>query len=67
MPVSEAKKRANQKYSAKTYKRLSTNIKIADYDLIDNYCKNNNISKAKLIVAALKYCFENDINLKELS
>ncbi|MCL2053665.1 MAG: hypothetical protein FWG90_04365 [Oscillospiraceae bacterium] len=62
MPVSEAKKRANEKYSAKTYKTFSAKIKIADYYSIDNYCKTNNISKAKILVKAFNYYIENNNN-----
>ncbi|MCL2054619.1 MAG: hypothetical protein FWG90_09360 [Oscillospiraceae bacterium] len=63
MPISEAQKRAKIKYDSKTYKRFSANIKNADYELIDNYCKENNISKPKLLVNAFKYCVENNANL----
>lgn len=31
MPVSEARKRANQKYTAKTYKRVPLDIRKEDY------------------------------------
>ncbi|MCL2054618.1 MAG: hypothetical protein FWG90_09355 [Oscillospiraceae bacterium] len=67
MPASEAKKRANWKYTAKNYKRFAADIRIADYELIDNYCKENNISKPKLLVNAFKYCVKNNVNLKSES
>ncbi len=59
--VSEAKKRANKKYSAKTYKNLQVSVKIADYEAIDEYCRSKNISKANMIVNSVKYCMENGI------
>ena len=31
---------------------MQANIKPADYDIIDNYCKNSGMSKAQLIVEA---------------
>ena len=62
--VSEAKKRANKKYSDKTYKNFQAHIKIDDWDMIDGYCKKNDISKASLLVNAVKYCIENSIDLK---
>ena len=62
--LSDAQRRARVKYNAKTYKRFAADIRIADYELIDNYCKEHNISKPKLLVNAFKYCFENDVNLE---
>lgn len=64
MPRSEAQKRADKKYHAKTYKNFQAQIKISDWEMIDDYCKNNDISKASLLVNAIKYCIENDIDLK---
>ena len=63
--VSAARIRANKKYNAKTYKRLGADIKITDYNMIDSYCKDNNISKAKVIVNSIKYCIENNIDLTD--
>ena len=40
-------------------KQLKADIKSDDYSLIDDYCKNNNISKAKFIVDACKYYIDN--------
>lgn len=45
------------------YKQLKVNVKPFIFTLIDNYCKSNNISKARFIVAACKYCIDNNINL----
>ncbi len=50
MPKTEAQKRANKKYKAKTYKNLQAAVRKADYEMIDTYCKKTGISKAKLIV-----------------
>lgn len=62
---SAAKIAANKKYHDKTYKRFSADIKIEDYNFIDEYCKSNNISKAKLCVSAIKYCIDNNIKFEE--
>lgn len=43
------------KYNKEHYKQLKIEIKPDDYSLIDDYCKNNKISKAKFIVDACKY------------
>ena len=40
-------------------KQLKADIKPDDYIMIDDYCKNNKISKAKFIVEACKYYIEN--------
>ena len=31
--------------------------------MIEDYCNNNNISKAKLIINSIKYCINNNINV----
>ena len=62
---SEAQKRADVKYHAKTYKNLQISARIADYELIDNYCKLIGLSKAATIVNAIKYLIENNVNLAE--
>ena len=63
--VSEARKKANKKYAAKTYKNLQVSVKIADYNEIDEYCKEKGISKAALIVNSVKYCIDNKVDFKE--
>lgn len=50
---------ANKEYNKKNYKDLSAKIKPEDYEFIDSYCKNNKISKAKLIVEACRYYIDN--------
>lgn len=57
--LSESQKRATAKYNKKNYKRLTADIKPSDYDIIDNYCKDSNISKASLIVTACKEYINN--------
>ncbi len=66
---SEAQKKADKKYRQKkltdgTKKQINATLDIDDYNMIDDYCKVNDMSKASLIVNAVKYCIENDINLK---
>lgn len=56
---SAAKIKANNKYSSAHYKGLTIKVKPSDYDMIDNYCKNNNISKASLILNACKEYINN--------
>ena len=59
MAVSKAHIKASNKYNKANYKQLKANVKPEDYDLIDVYCKNHEISKAKFIVDACKYYIEN--------
>ena len=65
---SEAQKKADKKYNEKVrYVKnhpLNVTISVDDYKLIDDFCKNNCMSKASLVVKAIKYCIENDIDLK---
>ena len=68
MATSEAKKRANEKYRKKklsdgTKKQINATLDIEDYNMIDQHCATTGISKAQLIVKAIRYCIEHDINL----
>ena len=51
------------KYRDTKYKQIAIAIKPNDYTMIDNYCKMNDISKAALIVRAVKYCIGHNIDL----
>lgn len=63
--ISAAQMAAVKRYKEGKYKKFSADIKIEDYNFIDEYCKNNNISKAKLCVNAIKYCIDNNIKLND--
>ena len=59
MAKTEAQKRANDKYMKKklsdgTYKKFGLTIKTDVYNMIDNYSRLTNISKAQLITDAVK-------------
>ena len=64
MSVSKAHMKASNKYNKANYKQLKANIKPEDYELIDNFCKDNDISKAQFIIKSCKYIIENNIDLK---
>lgn len=53
---------ASNKYNKENYKQLKANIKPDDYNIIDARCKDKKISKAQFIVAACKYCIDNNID-----
>lgn len=46
-------------------KQLKADIKPDDYNIIDAYCKGKGVSKAQFIVAACKYCIDNNIDLDD--
>ena len=60
----EAQKRANKKYNAKTYKTFTVNAKFAEYDIITDYCQKKGISKAQLLLRSAMYVIDNDIELQ---
>ncbi len=62
---SAAKIKANNKYTSAHYKQLKVCVKPADFDFIDSYAKEHGISKAQLIVKAIRYVADNDIDLKD--
>ncbi len=64
MSVSKAHIKASNKYNKANYKQLKVNIKPDDYKLIDDFCKENDISKAAMIINSVKYCIDNNIDLK---
>ena len=57
----EAQKRADKKYKEKTYKTFTVNAKISEYEKIEKYCNDNNISKAQLLLKAALYVIDNNI------
>lgn len=60
---SEAQIRANSKYNKKTYNNIAIRVKPIEFDFIDNLAKSQNLSKASLIVRALHYIADNNIDL----
>lgn len=59
----DAQKRADKKYKEKTYKTFTVNAKIAEYEKITEYCENNDISKAQLIIKSVMYIIDNNIDI----
>jgi len=64
--VSEAKKRANKKYNDKTYNRFTVSIRKTETEAMQNYMSKLGCgSKNKIVLSALRYCMDNDIDLSE--
>lgn len=66
----ESQKKADKKYRNKklsdgTKKQINATLDISDYNMIDEYCETNNVSKAKFLVATCKYCIDNNVDLSE--
>ncbi len=66
---SEAQKKADKKYNEKVRytknRPLNVTVAVDDYNVIDEFCKNNEISKAQFIIKSCKYIIENNINFKD--
>lgn len=65
---SDARIKANTRYIDKSraagkIKQLNLTLQGADYIIIDEYCKMHGISKAALIVRAVRYCIGHNIDL----
>ena len=64
MSSTKAHIKASNKYNKENYKKIQANIKPDDYKMIEEHCAATGISKAQLIVKAIRYCVEHDIDLK---
>lgn len=66
MPRSEAQKRADKKYIAKTYKRIAVNTRLEYMEAIEEYkSRNGIISDSGIFNACIMYCIENNIDLSK--
>ena len=54
MPVSEAKKRANQKWNAKNYKQINLQLPIDEYNKINEFIAQTNQTRNGFIRNAIK-------------
>ena len=54
MSLSESRRKANAKYNAKTYKSFTVNMRIPEYETVDDYCRRAGISKNQLILISCK-------------
>ena len=63
LKTSEARRRANKKYSQNHYKSINYQAKISDYEQIKAFAESKNISISKLCKLCVAYCMEHDINI----
>lgn len=64
--VSEAQKRANKKYALKTYCNFTFRMRKELHPRMAEYMKLNDCdSKNRIVLSALKYCMDNNIDLSE--
>ena len=67
----DAQKVADKKYRTKklhdgTKKQINATLNIEDYNMINNFCNEMEISKAAFITGACRYIIENQIPVSEL-
>ena len=63
LKTSDARRRANKKYSDMHYKTVTYKSKISDYEQIKAYAESKNISISKLCKLCVEYCMEHDIDI----
>ena len=63
LKTSDARRRANKKYSDIHYKTVTYKSKISDYEQIKAYADSKNISISKLCKLCVAYCMKNDIDV----
>ena len=63
LKTSDARRRANKKYSDMHYKTVTYKSKISDYEQIKAYVDSKNISISKLCKLCVAYCMKHDIDI----
>ena len=58
--LSDARKRANNKYIKKAYKQFNVKLKPFQMEILENYCNKYNFSKNNFAVLAFKEKIERD-------
>lgn len=65
MPRSDAQKKADKKYIAKTYRRYAINTRLEYVPKIEKYMSEHDFtSSSSFFNATVKYIIENDIDIK---
>ena len=63
LKTSDARRRANKKYSDMHYKTVTYKAKNSDYEQIKAYAESKNISVSKLCKLCVAYCMKNDVDI----
>ena len=63
LKTSDARRRANKKYSQNHYKSINYQAKISDYEQIKAFADSKNISISKLCKLCVAYCMKNNIDI----
>ena len=63
LKTSDARRRANKKYSGMHYKTITYKSKISDYEQIKAFADSKNISVSKLCKLCVAYCLKHNINI----
>ena len=61
--LSEARKRANAKYNAKSYERLGIDVKKGERNKLKQYAEQKEISLNKFVCNCVSHCIENYIDV----
>ncbi|MCB5548597.1 hypothetical protein LIR34_01965 [Blautia sp. MSK17_66] len=62
MPVSEAQKRASKKYFDNNYKQVKLSMPIKEAEILEEYCKEHECSKAGFIREAIQEKIQRELN-----
>lgn len=66
MALSEAQRRANDKYIKEHYRQVKLSMPNEEADALDEHCKRFNVSKAGFIRQAIREKMNRDNNLSEI-
>lgn len=63
MPLSEARKRANAKYTAKAYDDMKLRVKKGERDRLKAYADSQGMSLNNFVCSCLSYCISQGIDV----
>lgn len=63
MPLSEARKRANAKYTAKAYQPLQLRVKKGERELIQSYSEQQGMTLNSFCTSCIRYCISQGIDV----
>lgn len=61
MSVSAKQREYQKKYDKDNLKSFTVTLRIKEYELFDDYCKKNNISKSKAVISRIADIIERDL------